>query len=108
MAQYNVYCILKDVVISVSCVSATDVLVDFGISFQHICVSCMYVRYVLCNFLNGFIILVNVRSVILFNIYLGDTGMIVPLRSILCIIWPSGLILGNITFIHVVYVFRVL
>ena len=68
----------------------------------------MYVRYVLCNFLNGFIILVNVRSVILFNIYLGDTGMIVPLRSILCIIWPSVIILRTITFIHVVYVFRVL
>ena len=50
IAQYNVYCILKDVVIYVSCVSAADVLDDFGISFQHICVSYMYVRYVYAHF----------------------------------------------------------
>ena len=58
--------------------------------------------------LNGFVMLANVRSVILFDIYLEDTGIIGLFRAILCIIWPSGLILGNITFIHVVYVFRVL
>ena len=50
MSQYNVYLILKDIVISVSCVSAADVLDEFGISFQHLCVICMYGRYVSCPF----------------------------------------------------------
>ena len=54
------------------------------------------------SILNGFIPLVKVWSVICFYNTLEDTGKIFSFRAILCIIWPSGIVIGTITLIHVI------
>ena len=56
------------------------------------------------SILDGLILLVKVQGITRFCYYLEDKGMIFPFRAILCIIWPSGLILGIFTFTHVIYV----
>ena len=51
MTQYNLYWLLEYIDLSIACVSGADILDDFGISFLHLCVSCMCVGYILCPFL---------------------------------------------------------
>ena len=61
-------------------------------------------RIYFMSILHGFILLVNIWDVMSFYIDYVYGGMIVPHYAIFCIIWPSGLIIYIITFIHVVYI----
>ena len=50
MEKYNLFWIVKDIVISIACISYADVLNEFGILFLHQCLNLMYVKYILCIF----------------------------------------------------------
>ena len=63
MSQYNLYCVLKDIIISIYCVSEVEVSDDFRIPLLHFCISCTHVGFILRPTLNGFIPLVNVWGV---------------------------------------------
>ena len=95
--------ILKCIIIYFVCASGAGVLDDVLIPFLHLYVSCMHVRYISCPFLMG---LYRWEKSVCHAFYNGleDTGIIVPLRGIVCIVWNTWFILGIIIFIHVLCV----
>ena len=81
MAQYTLYWLFKDIMISIACFSGADILDNFGISFIHLCVSIMYVGYVFVNF-KWFYTVGQCLSYYTFYNYLKYAGMIVPFHAV--------------------------
>ena len=88
-------------IISISFVGGVDVLDNFEISFLYPHVSRMFVGFIFVHFKWGCTVSPRLGCYAFYN-DLKDTGMIIPLRSIFCIIWPSWSFFVMITFIHVI------
>ena len=51
MEKYNLYCIVKDTIISIPYISCSDVLKEFVIPLLHPCLSLIHAGYILCQIL---------------------------------------------------------